>query len=77
MSLYIYYVHVCAPVFSLRFALEKLAEVFTSAGFEVVENHYVQRMTVNHKEAISAERIFIQGRFARPRDSEIVSVHQK
>ena len=36
------------------------------AGFEVVENSYVQKETVNLKEGVSAPRVFIQGRFVKP-----------
>jgi methyltransferase-like protein 6 len=45
---------------------EKLAELVQGAGFEVVENGYVQKETVNVKEGISAPRVFIQGRFLKP-----------
>ena len=45
---------------------EKLAELCRSAGFQVVDNRYVQRETVNHKDSISVGRIFIQGRFVKP-----------
>ena len=45
---------------------EKLAEVCRSAGFQVAENRYIQRETVNHKDSISVERIFVQGRFVKP-----------
>jgi methyltransferase-like protein 6 len=47
---------------------EKLAELVQGAGFEVVENGYVQKETVNVKEGISAPRVFIQGRFLKPPD---------
>lgn len=46
---------------------EKLAELCTFAGYEMSENRYIQRQTVNHKDSISVERIFIQGRFVKPR----------
>ena len=45
---------------------EKLAKLCTSAGYSVAENRYIQRQTVNHKESLSVERIFIQGRFVKP-----------
>ncbi len=45
---------------------EKLAELVQGAGFEVVEDGYVQKETVNVKEGISAPRVFIQGRFLKP-----------
>ena len=45
---------------------EGLAELMKEAGFEVIENSYVQKETVNMKEGISAPRVFLQGRFMRP-----------
>lgn len=53
------YVHECL-------CTEKLAELVKEAGFEVMENSYVQKETVNLKEGISAPRVFIQGRFRKP-----------
>ena len=45
---------------------EKLAELFRSAGFEVVSNEYVYRETVNRKEGLCVPRIFVQAKFRRP-----------
>ncbi len=43
----------------------QLAELFTQQGFKVLENSYVQRQTINKKENVTAERIFIQGKFEK------------
>lgn len=48
------------------FSEEKLCEVAVEAGFEVLENGYVQKETVNHKENICAPRIFIQAKLRKP-----------
>lgn len=53
--------YVCAYI-----CAEKLAELVKGAGFDVVENRYVQKETVNVKEGVSAPRVFIQGRFIKP-----------
>lgn len=50
---------------------EKLAELVIEAGFEVVENSYIQKETVNVKEGISVPRVFIQGRFLKPCTAQI------
>lgn len=49
----------------LCIAVEKLDEIFTSAGYEYVERTYVERRTVNKKENIDVPRIFIQGRYRK------------
>lgn len=52
---------------SYYFTEEELRELFESAGFEVATNSYVTRQTVNKKEGIDAQRIFIQAKFVKPR----------
>lgn len=49
--------------------VEKLAELCLCANYEIAENRYIQKETVNHKDSLSASRIFIQGRFVKPRHS--------
>ena len=44
---------------------EKLATLVSEAGFEIVENHYVIKETVNKKEGFRASRVFIQGKFRK------------
>ncbi|XP_073956818.1 tRNA N(3)-cytidine methyltransferase METTL6 [Choristoneura fumiferana] len=50
---------------SYYFTEEELANVFTSAGFEILENSYVQRRTVNFKEGVDVPRIFVQGKYKK------------
>ena len=42
-----------------------MESLVTSCGFEVIKNDYIKRETVNRKEGISVERIFIQGKYAK------------
>ncbi|XP_064081623.1 tRNA N(3)-methylcytidine methyltransferase METTL6-like isoform X3 [Macrobrachium nipponense] len=51
---------------SYYFTEGELRELFESAGFEVASNSYVTRQTVNKKEGIDAQRIFIQAKFVKP-----------
>ena len=46
--------------------IEKLVDLATEAGFEVCACSYVNKETVNHKEGISAPRIFIQAKLRKP-----------
>ena len=54
-------IHTLFPPF-----LEKVALLAEEAGFEVLENGYVQKETVNHKENICAPRIFVQAKLRKP-----------
>ena len=56
--------HVLTFQVSVSFS-EKLLELATCAGFEVLENRYVQKQTINHKEGISAPRIFLQAKLRK------------
>jgi len=47
-------------------ATEKLDELFTSAGYRVASSEYIFRRTVNRKEGIDVQRVFIQGRYVKP-----------
>lgn len=49
------------------FSEQFLETLFTDAGYEVVSNEYVCRETVNKKEGICVPRIFVQGKFRKPR----------
>ncbi|KAJ1520555.1 hypothetical protein ONE63_003671 [Megalurothrips usitatus] len=51
---------------SYFFSEEFLEELLILAGYEVVENAYVQRKTINIKEDIDADRVFIQGKYRKP-----------
>lgn len=52
-----------AANFHFHALLGEVGELFTSTGFDVVELSYVERETVNHKEGVSAKRMFVQGKF--------------
>ncbi|KAI6649298.1 Methyltransferase-like protein 6 [Oopsacas minuta] len=45
------------------FSLEDTEKIFTSNGFEVCENKFVKRKTINVKEGVDVDRIFVQGKF--------------
>lgn len=47
------------------FSEEKLSELFTMAGYDVVENIYIHKETTNIKEGICVPRVFIQGKFIK------------
>lgn len=49
------------------FSEQFLERLFLDAGYEVVSNEYVCRETVNKKEGICVPRIFVQGKFRKPR----------
>lgn len=51
---------------SYYFSRDKLTEIFTKYGFEVLENNYVQRRTVNKKEGVDVPRLFLQAKLAKP-----------
>lgn len=48
------------------FKEEELGQLFKEAGFVVSNNSYISRKTVNKKEGINAQRIFIQAKFVKP-----------
>ena len=53
-----------------------MSDLFSSVGFDVIENSYVERETVNHKEGVSARRIFVQGKYkvsSKPQNKELVT----
>jgi len=47
------------------FSLEKVAELMESARFKVEQCEYIHRRTVNVKEGVDVERIFVQGKFCK------------
>ncbi|CAG2176618.1 unnamed protein product [Oppiella nova] len=47
------------------FSTEYMDSLVKSCGFEVIQNEYIRRQTVNRKEGTSVERIFIQGKYAK------------
>ena len=47
-----------------------MSTLFAEAGFEIVENGYIHRSTVNKKEGIDVPRIFVQGKFRKKQTSD-------
>lgn len=47
------------------FTLDEMAEMAAKAGFKVEVNDYVTRRTINVKENIDVQRIFVQGKYKR------------
>jgi len=45
---------------------EKLNELFESAGYRAATSEYIFRRTVNRKEGINVQRVFIQGKYIKP-----------
>ncbi|XP_068223050.1 tRNA N(3)-methylcytidine methyltransferase METTL6 [Palaemon carinicauda] len=52
---------------SYYFTEEEVKDLFEGAGFQLASNSYVTRQTINKKEGIDAQRIFIQAKFVKPR----------
>lgn len=52
------------------FSDDIVEKLFIGTGYEVLENEYVVRKTVNIKEGLSVPRIFIQGKFQKPSGDE-------
>ncbi|KAJ3053424.1 hypothetical protein HK097_004311 [Rhizophlyctis rosea] len=51
--------------FAYYFSTEQLAQLFTDAGFEVLDNEYVCKEVVNRKRELNMQRIFVQARFRK------------
>jgi len=62
------YLKVCLVSFcnGLFCATEKLNELFTSAGYRTITSEYIFRRTVNRKEGIDVQRVFIQAKYVKP-----------
>ncbi|XP_076380457.1 tRNA N(3)-cytidine methyltransferase METTL6 [Megalopta genalis] len=52
---------------SYYFTIEEVVDLFESIGFKTLTCDYVKRRTVNVKENIDVERIFVQGKFEKSR----------
>jgi len=48
------------------FSVESLRNLFVGAGFQEVQNKYVERTIVNHKEDLKMNRRWIQAKFCKP-----------
>lgn len=51
---------------SYFFTLDETKEMFESAGFEVLQNNFIDRRTINKKENINVQRWFLQGKYLKP-----------
>lgn len=51
---------------SYYFATDELDELVRNVGYEIVANEYVHRKTINIKENVDKDRIFVQSKFKRP-----------
>ncbi|XP_051871850.1 tRNA N(3)-methylcytidine methyltransferase METTL6 isoform X3 [Pristis pectinata] len=55
---------------SFFFSDEYVAQLLTSAGYEVLVNEYVFRETVNKKEGLCVPRVFLQCKFKKSKSTE-------
>lgn len=51
---------------SYFFSLKEAKELYESTGFEIVQNNFIERRTINKKEAVNVKRWFIQGKYRKP-----------
>ncbi|XP_054169275.1 tRNA N(3)-methylcytidine methyltransferase METTL6-like [Oppia nitens] len=51
------------------FSIEYMETLVKSCGFEVIQNDYIKRETINRKLNTCVDRIFIQGKYAKPDNS--------
>jgi len=50
------------------FSLDFTKDLLVSCGYNIIENQYILKRTVNKKENIDVPRIFVQGRYSIPID---------
>lgn len=48
------------------FSLEETKSILEGAGFEILQNNFIERRTINKKENINAQRWFLQGKYRKP-----------
>ena len=51
---------------SYFFSLEETQKFFGSAGFDIVQNNFIERRTINKKENLNVQRWFLQGKYQKP-----------
>ncbi|CAO1416701.1 unnamed protein product [Diamesa serratosioi] len=51
---------------SYYFEVKEVEVLFKNAGFEIVDNKFIHRRTINVKLNINVPRIFLQGKFRKP-----------
>lgn len=47
------------------FTLDETKKMFEEAGFEILENNYIERRTINKKEDLNVQRWFVQGKYRK------------
>lgn len=52
---------------SYYFSTDELHGIVQKIGFEVIVNEYIHRKTINIKENVDKDRIFVQSRFKKPK----------
>lgn len=52
---------------SYYFSTDELRRIVEQIGFEVVINEYIHRKTINIKENVDKDRIFVQSKFKKPK----------
>lgn len=52
---------------SYFFSLIETKDLYESAGFEILQNNFIERRTINKKEDVNVKRWFIQGKYQKPR----------
>lgn len=50
---------------SYFFSLKEAKELYESAGFDIIQNNFIERRTVNKKEGVDVKRWFIQGKYKK------------
>jgi methyltransferase-like protein 6 len=51
---------------SYFFTLDETKAMFGAAGFEILQNNFIERRTINKKENINVQRWFLQGKYRKP-----------
>jgi methyltransferase-like protein 6 len=51
---------------SYFFSLDETKTIFESSGFEILQNNFIERRTINKKENINVQRWFLQGKYRKP-----------
>lgn len=48
------------------FSLDEVKTIFETAGFEILQNNFIARKTINKKENLNVQRWFLQGKYRKP-----------
>lgn len=51
---------------SYFFSLNEIKAMMETAGFETLQNNFIERRTINKKENINVQRWFLQGKYRKP-----------